>query len=400
MNAITIIGSGMAGITLAREFRKLDPSTPLRIITADDGGFYAKPMLSNAFALHKSPAQLVTQTATQLAEQYQLEMMTHTRVLHIDSARKIIQTNAGEVAYSKCVLATGAQAIRLNIAGDGAQEIMAINHLDDYRQFRLRIEQLTKVKTQIRIAIIGAGLIGCEFADDLARAGFHIDLIDPNQAPLAALLAPRAATELHDALQGAGVTFHAGCTTTSVTRTPTGQASRLQLSLSDGSVINADLALSAVGLRPDLHLAHTLTPTPLQTDRGICINVYGETSVPDIYALGDNAQYARADGSHQLLPYIAPIMAAAKAIAHNLQGAPRPIQFIPAPIIVKTPSYPVATLAPAPGVTGNWEYTPPAQGDNRQLSARFFDLQNHVQGFTLAPHQASSRAALLAEMSN
>lgn len=395
MKAITIVGSGMAGFSVAREFRKLDSMTPLRIITADDGGFYAKPMLSNAFALKKSAPQLLTQTASQIAEQYNLEMISNTRVLQIDSDRKILHTTAGEVSYSLCVLATGAQPIRLNIAGDGAPEILSINHLDDYRLFRLRLDQLASSKTEIRIAIIGAGLIGCEFADDLARTGFHIDLIDPHPAPLAALLPPGVAVELQKALQTSGVHFHASCTTESVTKNLPPQASRLQLTLSNGVSIAADLVLSAVGLRPDLHLAHNMTPKPLHTDRGICINTYGETSVPDIFALGDNAQYMQEDGSYQLMPYISPIVAAAKAIAHTMLGKPHAIALTPSPIIIKTPSYPIASLGVKPSLIGKWEYE---QTQDFSLTARFYDDDMHLRAFALAPHQPSSRAALLAEL--
>jgi len=69
MNPITIIGSGLAGYTVARELRKIDKAIPLTIVTADHGGFYSKPMLSNAFAQNKSPGQIVTQNAVQMAAQ-------------------------------------------------------------------------------------------------------------------------------------------------------------------------------------------------------------------------------------------------------------------------------------------------------------------------------------------
>lgn len=67
MNPIVVIGTGLAGYTVAREFRKLDKTASLLLVTADDGGFYSKPMLSNAFAQGKEAAQLVTQTAAQMA---------------------------------------------------------------------------------------------------------------------------------------------------------------------------------------------------------------------------------------------------------------------------------------------------------------------------------------------
>jgi hypothetical protein len=90
MNPITIIGAGLAGYTVAREFRKLDKSAQLTIVTADDGGFYSKPMLSNAFAQNKQAAQLVPQTAAQMASQLDARIVTGTKVSEIDTAAAAI----------------------------------------------------------------------------------------------------------------------------------------------------------------------------------------------------------------------------------------------------------------------------------------------------------------------
>ena len=85
MNPIIIIGTGLAGYTLAREWRKLDKSTPLTLLTSDDGGFYSKPMLSNAFAQKKQAAQLVTQSATQMAAQLDAQILSGEQVEAIDN---------------------------------------------------------------------------------------------------------------------------------------------------------------------------------------------------------------------------------------------------------------------------------------------------------------------------
>ena len=74
MKPIVIIGTGLSGYTVAREFRRLNKDTPLILLTADQGGFYSKPMLSNAFAQNKTAAQLVTQSAEQMATQLNAEI--------------------------------------------------------------------------------------------------------------------------------------------------------------------------------------------------------------------------------------------------------------------------------------------------------------------------------------
>ncbi len=81
MNPIVIVGTGLAGYTLAKEFRKLDTDTPLVLISADDGRFYSKPMLSNALTKGKSADQLATASAEQMATQLNADIRTHTRVM-------------------------------------------------------------------------------------------------------------------------------------------------------------------------------------------------------------------------------------------------------------------------------------------------------------------------------
>lgn len=379
MKSITIIGAGLAGYTVAREFRKLDKMTPLTIITADDGGFYSKPMLSNAFAQNKLPAQLVTQTAAQMAAQLNAHIVTGTRVSGIECENRVIDTSAGKFDYDKLIIAVGAQPIRLAIDGDAADQVLSINHVTDYSIFRARMASAA------RVAILGAGLIGCEFADDLAGAGHAVTLIDPNPLPLAALAAPALGQGLQTALEARGITLHLGTTAARIDDTPTG----LRIALADSNTVESDIVLSAVGLRPDLTLAKA---AHLSTGRGILVDAFGQTSSPDIYALGDCAEYTVASGSTQILPYIAPIMTAARAIARTLTGQLTQIEIKPTPVIVKTPCYPLALLPAPMHTTGTWH----AETGNDRTICRFYDAQGVMAGFGVAPQDTAVRQLLMA----
>lgn len=390
MQPIAIIGSGMAGYTVAREFRKLDKTTPLLIITTDDGGFYSKPMLSNAFAQNKQAAQLVSQTAAQMAEQINANIVQFTTVTQIDSDNKIIHTSVGDFEYDKLVIAVGAQPIRLPIAGNAAGKVMSVNNVTDYAKLR---DSIAGDGQPTRITILGAGLIGCEFADDLAGAGHLVTVIDPNLLPLAALVPQPISLALKSALESRSVSFKLGTTASSIDIAPEVEGEIL-VSLANGEVLATDIVLSAVGLRADLRLAQI---TKLETDRGILVDTTGQTSIKDIYALGDCAQYTDPqDGSRPVLPYIAPIMTAARAIARSLTGEMTQIDLKPTPVIVKTPSCPIALVAPAPHLAslGRWEH---AQNGAITIS-RFYDAGNAMKGFAVTPQDAKTRASLMAEM--
>lgn len=383
MKPIIIIGAGLAGYTVAREFRKLDKTAPLLVITADEGGFYSKPMLSNAFAQDKHAGQLVTQSAAQMAAQLGATIVTGTRVEGIDTIGKKVTSSAGTFDYAKLVLAVGAQPIRLAINGEASGDVMAINHVDDYAVFRRRIVQNNGAA---RVTILGAGLIGCEFADDLVGAGHAVTLVDPNSLPMAALAAPALSQGLRAALAGRGVALHLGTTASRIDRVD----GTLQVTLANGSKIDSDIVLSAVGLRPDLRLAQA---AQLLTARGIVVDTHGKTSAPDVYALGDCAEYT-ADGRTCTLPYIAPLMTAARAIARTLTGQLTVIDLKPAPVIVKTPSFPLALVPPPAGSVGTWHES----WDGERIVCRYIDNAGVVVGFGVAPQQAGIRQSLLAEL--
>lgn len=385
MKSTIIIGTGMAGYTLAREIRKLDKIRPLLILTADDGGFYSKPMLSNAFAQGKSAAQLITQTAANMAGQLNVTILTGTRVNTIDTSARTVNTSSTAFEYDKLVLAVGAQPIRLVIQGDGAQDVRSVNHVEDYQQFR---DAIDRIGESTRITILGAGLIGCEFADDLAGAGHRVTLIDPNPLPLAALAAPALSRGLQSALMRRGVNLQLGTAASRIDR----DAESLRVTLASGAVLDTDIVLSAVGLRPDLRLAQA---AGLATNRGIMVDQHGRTSDPDVYALGDCTEYLVTDDRTQTLPYIAPLMTAARAIARTLTGDATAIDIKAAPVIVKTPSFPLALVPPPLGHTsGGWHGTQ----DGERIVCRYVDHEGILLGFGVAPQEASVRQGLLAEL--
>ena len=275
---VVILGSGLAGYSAAREFRKLDKTTPLVVVSRDHAGFYSKPMLSNALAGGKTAAMLVMKPAEKMIEELGAVVRARTEAARIDTGARTVQCVDGEAfAYRDLVLALGADPIRLPLAGDGAADVRSVNDLDDYARFAERLDGAA------RVAILGGGLIGCEFANDLLARGIEPTVVDPAPAPLSRLLPPQASAWLQARLEAAGVRFRFGVAAERVDRRDRGYA----LTLTDGSTLEADLVLSAIGLRPRIALAQA---AGLAVQRGIVTDRRLATSAPHVYALGDCAE--------------------------------------------------------------------------------------------------------------
>lgn len=369
---LVIVGSGMAAWILIREFRKLDRDTPLTLVTRDSGDFYSKPMLSNALANGKSPAELVNTACGAMAQTLGVRVMAHTEVLAIDPAAHTMETSHGAVTYSRLVLATGADPIALPIMGDAADRLVSVNDLDDYARFREALDGAS------RVVIIGAGLIGCEFANDLASAGFAVDVVDPAPHALGRLLPAEAADLLQQALRQTGVRFHFGTTVERIDKAH----EALDIRLANGERLEGDVVLSAVGLRPRITLAQR---AGLRTARGIVVDRQLRTSDSDIHALGDVAEV-----EGLLLPYVLPLMASARTLAAYLAGQPATLHYPAMPVVVKTPAMPLVVSSPPAGASGKWHVDSGPGG----VDARFIADDGALLGFALAGNATARKASL------
>lgn len=374
---LVILGTGLAGYTLAREFRKLDKETPLVIVSRDHAGFYSKPMLSNALAGKKTAATLVMKAADKMAAELNATIKPQAEVQGINTAARTLQLAGGEtLAYRDLVLALGADPIRLPLQGDAADSVLSVNDLDDYARFTDRLEG---VKT---VAILGGGLIGCEFANDLLAREITPTVIDLADRALPRLLPPEASARLQARLEAAGAQFRFGVSVQAVARAARG----LSVTLSDGSLLQADLVLSAIGLRPRTALAGA---AGIAVNRGIVTNRLLATSAPNVHALGDCAEVAG-----HTLPYVMPIMQQARALAATLTGTPTPVLYPAMPVLVKTPACPTVVCPPPLDASGAWSVTL----TDDACDARFMSGDGQLLGFALLGTVTAQRQALVGQV--
>ncbi|MFW5969384.1 MAG: NAD(P)/FAD-dependent oxidoreductase [Halofilum sp. (in: g-proteobacteria)] len=378
MQPVVIVGTGHAGYTAAREFRKHDTTTPLVMVTADDGTSYTKPMLSNAMARGKTPAELAQASAEEMGEQLDARMITHARVTSIDAAdRRLHLNDGGELEAAKIVLGIGANQIDPHLPGDGADAVLAVNDLDSYTRAREALEHAR------RVVLIGGGLIGCEFANDWVNAGYDVTIIEALDYPMGRMLPPKAGAALCSALTEAGVDVVTGRRVTAVER----DDDALVVVDDAGDRHAADVAVRALGLRPRTRLAEE---AGIEIGQGIRTDRQLETSASGIYALGDCAEV---DGL--VLPFVMPITHAARALGATLAGTDTEVQYPVMPVIVKTPCCPIQFYAPPIGVAGEWQEQ---EDDNGGTSGLFVDREGRARGFVLTGPAVARKAEMVKQV--
>lgn len=356
--SMVIIGAGLAGYMLAKNWRKLDTDSELTIITEDDGHFYSKPLLSTALTQKKTAGSLPVSTVDQMRVQLDARIMTSCSALSIDKGKKVAVTSQGEVSYDQLVLACGAYTINPPLTGDAVDDVISVNNLLDYAEFQAWLEN------KKHIGILGAGLVGCEFCNDLINTGHHVSMIAPEDQPLASLLPGVLGEMLRQALSDQGVDWHLG----RLAKTVDGN---YRIGLDNGDSCEVDGVLSAIGLRPNIALAEA---AGLSVGVGIQVNAQLQTSDENIYALGDCAEVMG-----HIKQYVAPLLHGAQVLAKVLHGDAAAVQYPPMPVVIKTPALPVVSLPPSLGVMGEWHI----EGDKPHLKALYYDDQQQLRGFAL-----------------
>lgn len=372
---IIIVGSGLAGYGLAREIRRHDPDVPVLIITADGGEVYSKPLLSTGYTKQLSVEKLAMQQATEIASQLAIDIRTRCPVTAIDTASRHITLESGEtLPYRDLVLTLGADVIRPPMAGDALDDVLSVNDLDDYDRF----QRVVAERGVRKVAIIGAGLIGCEFTNDLLNGGYSTESVDPMGWCLPTLLPEPCGRAVQQALEAKGGRFHFGALATRVDRAGTGY----RVSLDNGEMIEADLVLSAVGVRPRTGLAQA---AGIATGRGIQTDRFLRTSAPHVYAIGDCAEV-----EGHVLVYVAPLMAAARALGATLTAQETPVAYPPMPVAIKTPACPVMVSPPPRDAEGSWQI----KGEAPDLKATFVAADGKLLGYALTGSAVREKSLL------
>ena len=323
-----IVGAGHAGWQMARTLRAQNAAMLISLVTSCNGDVYDKPSLSVAMARGFAAGKLPRKTGALAAQRLNIKLLANTEAIRITPSSRQLRTSRGTLRYQHLVLAHGAQARSLPQFSPAL--CWRINHLQAYAKFCKALGGAHK-----NVAVVGAGLIDCELANDLALAGHTVTLLDIAARPLAAALKEEQSAQLLQAWSALSLTFVGGVHVTHAghadAHDPSGQE---QITIDSGQTLTVDHIIVAARLQTPNKLALSAR---LAWNNGI--DVHAETlatSVAGIHALGDciaiNGQVSR---------YIEPIDRQAKTVAANILGQNMtPYTSTHVPLRIKTSSLP------------------------------------------------------------
>jgi NAD(P)H-nitrite reductase large subunit len=306
---IVVIGSGLGGVTVAEALAKTNAVT---LVTAETHGYYSRPRLSHGFSNEASP---VLKSFAALAP---VQVVAGVQVDAIDRAQRVVLADGQRFAYDRLILATGSAARIPPVLAPFRPQFLTLNSLDDLLTLRRRREK----KARARWAIIGGGLIGCEVASDLNKAGDEVTIFHREARLLELQFDERQSQALHEHFAARGVEARYNQDIREI----------FPRTMYDGVIV-------ATGFAPRVELARD---AGLATARGVVVDAYLKTADPAIYAVGDVAEV---DG--KLYPFVSPIRSQALWLAGHLAGASAapwtPPRFTP---IVKIHGFKVNEIEP------------------------------------------------------
>lgn len=272
---VVILGGGAAGNAAAEMLRREGHAGRVLMISADDAAPYDRPNLSKDYLAGAASESWIPLRSAKFYEKRQIELLLNTRATALDTSAKRLTLSDGTTRdYDALLLATGAEPVRLDIPGAERRHVRYLRTLADCRAIIAAAERTTAV------VVVGASFIGMEVAASLRQRGLDVHVVAPGARPMERVLGPEMGDHIRRLHEDRGVRFHLGQRLAAI--------GDRQVTLQSGETVDADLVVVGIGVRPVTDIARS---AGLETDRGVLVNAYLETSAPDVFAAGDIARW-------------------------------------------------------------------------------------------------------------
>lgn len=315
---VVIVGGVAGGATAAARIRRLDENAEIKIFEKSGYISYANCGLPYYIGGEISDREELTlQTPESFNARFRVDVKVRHEVVAINPDRKTVTVrnlSGGEVfeeKYDKLVLSMGAKPIRPNLPGIDDERIFTVRNVED----TFRIKDYIDATKPERAVVIGGGFIGIEMAENLRRLGTEVTLVEAAPQLMAPFDGDMAAF-IHAEVCAAGVKLVLGGMVDGFES----NGKSLGVRLKDGDIISCDMAVLAIGVAPDTALAKD-AGFELGIKGSIVVNERMETSVPDVYAVGDAVQIKNfVTGKPALISLAGPANKQARIAADNICG--------------------------------------------------------------------------------
>lgn len=300
---IVMVGNGMAGVSCIEQMLKLAPGRyEITIFGREPHPNYNRILLSSVLAGDADMKDIVINDWSWYEENH-ITLYTGHTVNKIDTERKLVSTDGGvSVPYDELIIATGSLPFMLPLPGADKEGVIAFRDIKDCETM---IETAKKYKKAV---VIGGGLLGLEAARGLLNLNMEVSVVHINEHLMNLQLDRTASLLLQQELERQGMKFLLKKNSESIL----GKKRVTGLRFTDGSEVEADLVVMAVGIRPNIALAKS---SGIEINRGIVVNDFLETNVPNIYSVGECAE-------HRGVAYglVAPLYEQGGVLAKRLAG--------------------------------------------------------------------------------
>ncbi len=311
---VIIIGGGAAGLAAAETLRREGYAGSITMLSADSASPVDRPNLSKDYLAGTAPEDWIPLRPAEFFTEQSIDLVLDTQVESLDAHSRTVTTRAGKVyGFDALLLATGAEPVRLTLAGADAENVHYLRTLADSRTI---IEAAKNAKS---VVVIGSSFIGLEVAAALKTRGLAVHVVSPEGRPLERIMGPEIGDTVRALHESHGVVFHLGNTVQSITDKC--------VVLANGDRIDCDLVVVGIGVKPRIELAEQ---AGLILDRGVLVNEYLETSEAGIYAAGDIARWPDPhSGQNIRVEHWAVAQRQGQLAARNMLGHKRPCALVP-----------------------------------------------------------------------
>ncbi len=309
-----IVGGGAAGFAAAEMLRRRTYEGELVMLSSDDAPPVDRPNLSKDYLAGSAPEEWLPLRDAKFYSDNSIDLRLNTTVAAIDArAREVTLANGDTLPYDRLLLATGAEPVDPSLPGARPSDVLVLRSLKDCRAI------IERAKTAKRAVVLGASFIGLEVAASLRARNIEVHVVAPEERPMEKILGPEFSRLVQALHEEHGIVFHLRDTASSM--------AGKRVTLKSGGVLEADLIVAGIGVRPRIGLAEA---AGLKMDRGIVVDACLETSAPGVFAAGDIARWPdRHSGQAIRVEHWVVAERQGQAAALNMLGLREPFDAVP-----------------------------------------------------------------------